>query len=71
MSRSSAPFVPRDFAVPERFDTAEFRLRTLTIRDVVKDYDAVSSSATHLRSIWPDGTWPEGLTLEQNLIDLG
>ena len=71
MTRSSKPFVPRDFAVPERLDTAEFRLRTLTIRDVVQDYDAVISSATHLRSIWPDGTWPEGLTLEQNLIDLG
>ena len=71
MSRSSLPFVPRDFAVPERLDTAEFRLRMLTIRDVVQDYDAVTSSATHLRSIWPDGTWPEGLTLEQNLIDLG
>ena len=71
MSRSSLPFVPRDFAVPERLDTAEFRLRTLTIRDVVQDYDAVTSSATHLRSIWPDGTWPDGLTLEQNLIDLG
>ncbi len=71
MSRSSTPFVPKDFAVPERLDTAEFRLRTLTIRDVVQDYDAVTSSGTHLRSIWPDGTWPDGLTLEQNLIDLG
>jgi len=46
MSRSSTPFVPRDFAVPERLDTAEFRLRTLTVRDVVQDYDAVTSSAT-------------------------
>jgi hypothetical protein len=71
MSRSSKPFVPRDFAVPERLDTAEFRLRTLTIRDVVQDYDAVTSSVAHLRTIWPDGSWPEGLTLEQNLIDLG
>jgi hypothetical protein len=71
MSRSSKPFVPRDFAVPERLDTTEFRLRILTVRDVVQDYDAVSSSTTHLRTIWPDGTWPDGLTLEQNLIDLG
>ena len=65
------PFVPSDFAVPQRLDTAEFRLRTLTIRDVVQDYDAVTSSATHLRTIWPEGTWPDGLTLEQNLVDLG
>ena len=71
MSQSRTPFVPRDFAVPPRLDTAEFRLRTLTIRDVVQDYDAVTSSATHLRTIWPEGTWPDGLTLEQNLVDLG
>ena len=43
----------------------------LTVNDVVKDYDAVTSSAVYLRAIWPDSEWPQGLTLEQNLIDLG
>mgnify|MGYP001812299824 FL=1 len=43
----------------------------LTVNDVVKDYDAVMSSAEHLKTIWPDSGWPDGLTLEQNLIDLG
>ncbi len=43
----------------------------LTVNDVVKDYDAVMTSAEHLKTIWPDSTWPEGLTLEQDLIDLG
>jgi hypothetical protein len=65
------PFVPRDFEVPAQLETSEFRLRMLTIHDVVKDYDAVITSVEHLRTIWPGGTWPEGLTLEQNLIDLG
>lgn len=65
------PFIPSDFAVPEKLETEEFRLRMLTVNDVVKDYDAVMSSFDHCRTIWPGGKWPEGLTLEQNLIDLG
>ncbi len=65
------PFVPKDFQVPATLETAEFRLRMLTIHDVVKDFDAVITSVDHLKIIWPGGKWPEGLTLEQNLIDLG
>ena len=68
---SSIPFVPADFKVPENLETKEFRLRMLTVHDVVKDYDAVMTSIDHLKTIWPGGRWPEGLTLEQNLIDLG
>ncbi|HEX7878966.1 MAG TPA: GNAT family N-acetyltransferase [Candidatus Eisenbacteria bacterium] len=68
---SITPFVPADFKVPERLETDEFRLRMLTVHDVVKDYDAVMSSLDHLKTIWPGGKWPVGLTLEQNLIDLG
>jgi hypothetical protein len=64
------PFVPRDFVVPRTLETREFRLRMLTVNDVVKDFDAVMSSAEHCRTVW-GGKWPEGLTLEQNLIDLG
>jgi len=65
------PFVPPDFVVPETLATDEFRLRMLTVHDVVKDFDAVMTSVEHCRSIWPGGRWPDGLTLEQNLIDLG
>lgn len=43
----------------------------LTVNDVVKDYDAVMSSIEHLRDVWPQSGWPDGLTLERNLIDLG
>jgi hypothetical protein len=71
MSTQVLPFVPIDFAIPAKLETEEFRLRMLTVNDVVKDYDAVMSSFDHRRTIWPGGKWPEGLTLEQNLIDLG
>lgn len=64
------PFVPKDYEVPAMLETAEFRLRMLTVHDVVKDYDAVITSAEHCKTIW-GGKWPDGLTLEQNLIDLG
>jgi hypothetical protein len=66
------PIVPEDFIVPLKLETPEFRLRPLTINDVVKDYDAVMTSAEHLRTIFGDGTdWPANLTFEDNLIDLG
>ena len=71
MAQAPQPLVPADFTVPETLETAEFRLRMLTVHDVVKDYDAVMSSVEHLATIWPGGKWPRGLTLEQNLIDLG
>jgi hypothetical protein len=65
------PFVPEDFKIPETLETTEFRLRMLTVNDVVKDYDAVMTSVDHLKTIWPGSGWPEGLTFEQDLIDLG
>jgi hypothetical protein len=64
-------FVPPDFNVPASLETSEFLLRMLTVNDVVKDYDAVITSIEHCKTIWPGGNWPEDLTLEQNLIDLG
>ncbi len=67
--------VPKDFPVPERLETDRFRLRILTVNDVVKDYDAVMSSVEHLqktRPFGPDHPWPtKDLTFEQDLIDLG
>ena len=70
--KPGATFVPVGFKVPATLETAEFRLRMLTVNDLVKDYDAVVTSTAHLKTIWqPGGDWPDGLTLEQNLIDLG
>ena len=71
MAESATSFVPSAFKVPERLETKEFTIRMLTVNDVVKDYDAVMTSVEHLKTIWPGGTWPEDLTLEQDLVDLG
>jgi len=67
------PLVAPEFNVPERLETPRFTLRMLTIHDLVKDYDAVMSSADHLTSTYSaitGGAWPNGLTLEEDLIDL-
>ena len=68
----NTPIVPANFKVPVELVTHRMKLRPLTIQDVDKDYDAVMSSANRLRTIFdPGGDWPEGLTLEQNAIELG
>ena len=64
--------VSDEFDVPAGLDTPQYRLRMLTVHDVVKDYDAVMSSVEHLKgALDPASNWPEGLSLEQDLIDLG
>jgi len=65
------PLVPAVFEVPQTLVTPEFTLSMLSVDHVVMDYDAVMTSVDHLKTIWPGGSWPEGLTLKQNLIDLG
>ena len=58
--------VPPDFKVPELLETDRFRIRPLTIHDLVKDYDAVMTSREYLWDQfgqawgWP----PQDLTLE-------
>jgi hypothetical protein len=73
VAQSMRAFVPEDFEVPEKLETERFRLRMLSVNDVVKDYDAVMSSIDHLRGAFgPRSRWPSpDLTLEQDLIDLG
>ena len=70
-SRSKRQFIPTEFVVPDGLSTANFRLRMLSADDVEKDFEAVTSSAARLSTVWPDSGWPAGLTLRQNLIDLG
>ena len=70
-SRSKRPFVPTEYVVPSELVTANFTLRMLSVDDVEKDFEAVMSSAARLSQVWPDSGWPAGLTLRQNLIDLG
>ena len=72
-AQSAFPFVDTDFNVPKTLETERFRLRMLTVNDVVKDYDAVMTSIDHLQGAFgPDSKWPsKELTREQDLIDLG
>jgi hypothetical protein len=66
-------FLPPEFNVPAVVETARFRLRSITVHDVFKDYDAVMSSREHLwrrfGEIWG---WPAAdLSIEQDIVDLG
>ena len=68
----SGPFVPADFKIPDTLENQYFRIRMLTVNDVVKDYDAVMTSIEHLQEMYPTSSWPtKELTFEQDLIDLG
>ena len=69
--RTKRLFVPEEFAIPSELSAANFKLRMLSVDDVEKDFEAVTSSAARLSTVWPDSDWPAGLTLRQNLIDLG
>lgn len=67
------PFLPPNFQIQAVVETARFRLRSITIHDAFKDYDAVMSSRQHLwarfGAVWG---WPaEDMTIEQNIVDLG
>lgn len=67
----SRPLCP-GFRAPERYDGDGFHLRMLTVADVVKDFVAVMESEQRLVGFMnPHKTWPRGLTIEENLIDLG
>ena len=68
----SRPIVPDSFKVPEKYLTDKFVLTPLTVSNLIKDYDAVMSSVKHLKGLMDsEDEWPLGLTLEENLIDLG
>ena len=69
--RSKIEFVPPEFVVPLELSIDRCKLRMLSIDDVEKDFEAVTASAARVSQVWPDSGWPKGLTLRQNLIDLG
>ena len=72
MSSYWAELVPSGFQVPLRLEADGFHLRMITVNDVVKDYDAVISSVVRLKGLMrPGSSWPDGLTLEDDPIDLG
>lgn len=65
-------FLPKGFEPPKLLETERFRLRPITIHDIVKDYDAVMTSREHLWDMFGEawGWPPADLTLEEDLIDL-
>ena len=63
--------VPSTETVPERVERDGFALRPLTVEDTELDYAAVTTSRERLQGVfYPGDTWPAGLTVEQNRIDL-
>lgn len=64
--------IPLEHPIPSGIEHQRFRLRLITVNDLVRDYDAVMSSAPRLRERFPHGSWPEdSMTMEQDLVDLG
>jgi len=65
------PFLPYEHAIPPGFERPGFKVRPITIHDVVKDYDAVMTSADRLRVRFPLWGWPsDDMSLEDDLVDL-
>jgi hypothetical protein len=66
------PLLPNGIRPPERFAGAGFIARPLRLADAEDDFAAVMDSAARLRGAMdPDDPWPEGLTLPENMVDLG
>ena len=59
--------VQADVEVPAGLEHERFRLRMLTVDDVVKDFDALTSRVDHTGEPQP----PFVPTVAQNLVDLG
>jgi len=59
--------VPEGFVVPAVLEHERFRLRMLTVDDVVKDFDAICNRVDHEGSPRP----PFVESVAENLIDLG
>jgi hypothetical protein len=64
--------IPLEHPIPSGIEHQRFRLRPITVNDLVRDYDAVMSSAPRLRERFPYWGWPEDtMTMEDDLVDLG
>ena len=65
-------FVPPDFVPPASLETPLFRLEPLGPEHNGADYAAWTSSIEHIRQTpgFPDGRWPDGRSIDDNLRDL-
>jgi len=60
-----------DRAIPARLRLGPFHLRGLGPEDLDEDLAALRESEAALIGLFDDGTaWPEGITREENLVDL-
>jgi hypothetical protein len=68
----AAAFVPPEFVAPSSLDTPSFRLEPLGPQHNEADYAAWTSSIEHIRRTpgYPDGNWPDGRSIDDNLRDL-
>ena len=67
----SSEFVPGDIEISTGFETANFRLRPITVADAEKDYEAVMESIGLIHAALLNDRWPtDSFTLEQNRNDL-
>jgi hypothetical protein len=68
----TASLVPSDFVVPLSLETPLFRLEPLGPQHNGADYAAWTSSIEHIRRTpgYPDGKWPDGRSIADNLRDL-
>lgn len=63
--------VPDDFEIPERLDGPGYHLRMLSVGDLEKDFEAVVESRDRLIGLFgPQSAWPDGITKDEDLIDL-
>ena len=69
---SPDPFVPPEFVVPLRLETAQFVLEPLGPEHNQADYRAWSSSSEHIHGTpgWEDSSWPRSMTPDENRADL-
>src|SRR4029078_440905 len=64
--------IPLEHPIPPGIEHDRFRLWSLTVDDLIKDYEAVMSSADRLRECFPYWGWPDpGMPIKDDLIDLG
>lgn len=66
------PFVPNDFTVPQNLDGPGFRLEPLGAEHNDRDHEAWMSSIEHIHATpgFPNGDWPQSMSLAANLSDL-
>ena len=65
-------FVPSEFVVPTALDGSGFRMEPLGPEHNERDHVAWMSSIDHIKAIpaFSESSWPEAMSLEQNLSDL-